>query len=888
MRRLSRSCTANPLLPRKPISRVLSSPTSLLPNLVADSEVLPPPSPPQPRTSLPSRAHGERSNSDRTSRRLQHAESSPFANFGRFGVDGGLSGELEGAGARNRRTRGLAGAGTVGSAAAAAANGEVDKDAAPHLLGRDRSGAAALHSERERGERLRARGEREDGGRSGGLTGEADSNRRRGGAGSSSLDALEGQTKRDTRRGNGPADEGGWRNVGMTREGKSTLRRGLTEARSSVSNLSARTEREKRLGRNHSGSTADSPSSRREGGAFGARSGRPAWMDDESTSGQGGGASPAWMDAPATGKMSFDSDGHARDILEEERRDKRGPSSGKAAARELETYNPAASGGGANGGMDSMQMFKAQMKERERRERERDLRARGLPIESDEPAPREGDSALAPAPSKSILDDLGIARAPPGLGSPSPAAREVDSAVADSSRAAGRSSRFAKFFDGKPAPQPAPAASSPADAASPGAASIFGSLMGGAGASSHGGESPAPSKEDADSMARLLGMLQVSGQRTASPNSTMKGGSGSASPNPLAALQGAASPANVGSPSLSPAPGASKSQSSRSGGEDGQRSRSRFNFSSQAATPSPGAPAQPVAPSLQSPYAAAASLPPAPSVLSPPPGLASPMSSHAPAATDGPSSPAGSVQSSRRGRPDQPPGLSPPQSMPNELQHSLSPPPPPGFPPQQQAKQQPQPPFYGHGPSAPFPPGPGIGLDGRPFPPHLPLPGGPGQPGLPPNMPPPPFAFGPDGRPMPLPFPPPPFASGGPGGPPKGMPFRGNAPFGSPLSPPLASPPNGTSPGGMRGQPAQFPFPPSPMPGLQGPMQPPPQMFPPPHFAPGRMPLPPPNPNQGPPPPMFNLGGNAGADLMALLNSGSGGQRIGADGPPNGVQVRQG
>jgi hypothetical protein len=31
------------------------------------------------------------------------------------------------------------------------------------------------------------------------------------------------------------------------------------------------------------------------------------------------------------------------------------------------------------------------------------------------------------------------------------------------------------------------------------------------------------------------------------------------------------------------------------------------------------------------------------------------------------------------------------------------------------------------------------------------------------------------------------------------------------------------------------------------------------------------------PSPLMNLGGNAGADLMALLNSGAGGQRIGAN-----------
>lgn len=50
-----------------------------------------------------------------------------------------------------------------------------------------------------------------------------ESGRRRGlDAGGSSRDAPDSQARRDARRGLGPADEGGWRNVGMTREGEWT------------------------------------------------------------------------------------------------------------------------------------------------------------------------------------------------------------------------------------------------------------------------------------------------------------------------------------------------------------------------------------------------------------------------------------------------------------------------------------------------------------------------------------------------------------------------------------------------------------------------------------------------------------------------------------------
>ncbi|GAA5984999.1 hypothetical protein JCM10908_002483 [Rhodotorula pacifica] len=824
-------------------------------------EVLPPPSPPQSRSSLNSRTpHGDRANSERSSRRLHAADSSPFANFGRFGVDGGLTGDADAASARNRRAKG----------AFAALSSDNDKDTAPHLLGRDRerSGAASssLHSERDRGDRLRSRNGHDDtprrnNGEGGGRGGELEPGRRRG-AGASSLEALEAQTKRDTRRGLGPADEGGWRNVGMTRE-----------------------EREKRLtarNSNHSSSTTDSPASRREGGAFGARTGRPAWMDDEASDkqGSGGSSSPAWMDAPATGKMSFDADGKARSSPEETSREKkRDANSNPNRHRELETYNPATSGGaGANGGMDGMQLFKAQMKEREKRDRERELRAMGLPIESDEQASSnraEEQSATAPAPTKSIFEDLGIARAPPGLGSPSLAAREPTGEATEQGRGSGgRSSRFAKFFDGKPVLSPSEA---PAD--TPAAASIFGSLMGAAGESAHGGQSNAPSKEDADSMARLLGMLQVSGKRGSSPNVATRGFEGSAAmaplpPAPAATLAEHSNSQPPSTPSSElPAPPATSR-----GEEEGGRSKSRFKFSNPPAAmaavastmPPPGLPSQPPSAGLQSPFAAGSPLPPPPSA---PPGLASPIRSRAPTDATASSSNGGLLQSPRSARPPQnsmspaPPG--PPGS-------SFSPPPPlPGLahPQAPHPNQQQPPPFFGHGPGGPSPQPPFPNApDGRFLPHQMPLPGpGPNQQQLPPNMmPPPPFGFLP------------PFGAGNH---PNNMPPppRSMPPGGGPLSPPLASPPVG---GPGRGPPSQFPFPGH---GPPPPMPPPHLMFPPPpppHFNPGHMPLPPPNPNQ--PSPLMNLGGNAGADLMALLNSGAGGQRIGANGPPNGVQVRQG
>lgn len=577
-------------------------------------------------------------------------------------------------------------------------------------------------------------------------------------------------------------------------------------------------------------------------------------MDDDSPSGSGsgGGSSPAWMDAPATGSLSFDGSGHVRDGEGVDSRASNAASRDRdrdrLAKSPLSTFSPAA---GKNG-IDSLQAFKAQMKERERKDREREMRAAGLSVEEDRPATASEPAAQEAAPAKSIFEDLGIARAsqpPPGFEG------TASSAASPPAAEGGRGSRFARFFDGKPAGQ-----ASPQQAAQQPPASAFSSLLGAAaGASSASGTSggaAGPSKEDADSMARLLGMLQVSGARSSSP---LVGRDNSAaqpqamSPSPLASQV----PSAVASPALTNA-------STRTADEG--RASSRFNFSNKSAVASPATPAAPAAPGLQSPFLAAPA---------PPPGFgfASPQQQPAPSPADTRS-------------PTQP------QAQARVPPHSKEEGPRSGGPTHNGLSS---PPFSPQGPPPPMPPQGGVPPQffGQRFPP----PPMPGQ--LPPGMQPPHFGFAPDGRPLPPPPPPPhpgmlpPFAS-----PPL---VRPNGP----LSPPLASP-NGVSPGGPGGGPPggrppffppgapQMMFGPGPGPGPGGlmPHGPPPpggpggvMPFPPPpphphHHLQGRMPPPP------PPPPMFTAGGNPGADLMALLNSGASGQRIGGDGPPQGVQVR--
>ncbi|GAA5973193.1 hypothetical protein JCM11641_006315 [Rhodosporidiobolus odoratus] len=929
-----------------------------------------PPSPTLQRHALPSRP-SDRNDRTPSRRPLQTDSSNPFTNFGRFGVDGGVALEEIGGGASGGRRRADRRSDGNGGGL-----GEGGKELPPHLgggggarLGRgtrgeektgrfDEPGTSPTESnkrggffserERERGGERRGAGERKNNGLSGieRAMGEIERERRRGGE-SAAAGELGGASRKDMRRGIGPADEGGWRNVGLSRE-----------------------EREKRLTRNHNSDAReprDSRDARRDrdaprdrdrdldnrGGPNSRLGGRPAWMDDDADA-EGGkaagtGPSPSWMDAPASGTLSFGAGG----TVEEDALDK------KEKTEKNKVVGLAEFSGGGKDGMDSIQAWKAQMKEMEKREKEKELKAQGITL--DEPAAKEtaevlkspidtdaaqeeaqasvfsaltgvGPSAsAAPVASKSILADLGIARFPPGLAPPS---HTSDTKDADAPAYEGsRSSRFAKFFDGKP---PTTQASSPSisAAAPPQSSSIFGALMAGAGTAGAGTTgAQGPSKEDAESMARLLGMLQVSGAKS-SPQSEVK--SPAMEPSPLfpsSAAQALSPPPGLGAqPPASPvAPSpASKPQSEYS--SEG-RATSRFNFTnSPAAVPTQTqqrhaqqtahAPTQVISPSgLPTP---ASQNPPPP----PPPGF--PLSGPASPALDFRSAPPSQVHSrapTMNGHPDSyarsgpisPPAPPNPPANPrsheqvhNAPQHNQPgpftspPPPPPGMPPQFLGRFPPSGPlaFTPDGRPIPPPPGPGQvqGHSGPPphgvlpFPspnmlrangplspplstqggpsPHshshshsqpnsaVPSPSGPfpprGQPGLNngptspfPPVPPPPhhqfnLMFPPNGPPPPPmgfpnhPPPPPPPHMGGPSpqfvpGPGPGGRLPPNLGMNGPLPPPPPPPPQGLP--GMPG-----------MPGMQG-------MFP-----------------GGPP------GGNPGADLMALLNSG-GGARIGPPQP---------
>jgi collagen type III alpha len=194
-------------------------------------------------------------------------------------------------------------------------------------------------------------------------------------------------------------------------------------------------------------------------------------MEDESS------AQPAWMDAPASGSNA-------------------GMFGSSASKADL----GAAEGGD---GVDGIQAWKAQMKEMERREREGPgsvsaEKARVEPVES-----VSVFSALAAAPKQdptdfvipgakesraSVFDNLGL-----GTG--------IAASSSGGGEGGGRGSRFAKFFDGKPVAAPAPPAQRSAFEG------LLGGMMGGGGV--QGG--PEPSVQDRESMARLMGMLQVSG-----------------------------------------------------------------------------------------------------------------------------------------------------------------------------------------------------------------------------------------------------------------------------------------------------------------------------------------------------------------------------------------
>lgn len=442
-----------------------------------------PPTRPRDMHSLPARSNS-------SNNVLSSGRANPFTNFGRFGVDGGL----EGSDGVNTKLGGDRRSG---------------RDAAPHLGGNgegrgtggrngrfmngersDKYGAEStsptktstgfFSNERERSERMKTRGDAQ--------------------AGANGRERRDDMAKKDRR-----ADEGGWRSVGGP--GQSRSGQASKPAVNSVKPLT--TDRERRLGRNNADSrdsrdTRESRDPRRDRDSTDTRrAGRaPAWMDDEPTSSS---ASPAWMDAPATGAMTFGSDGHVLDK----------PS--KAAPPGL----------GPADGVDSIQAWKKQMKEMERKEKER---MEGGPAKQDsdtinsQPATQtesagtsllnsllqgatKGDSAPS-ASQPSVFETLGLRASGE---STTPSAATASASASEGADGAGprggRGSRFAKFFDGK-----TPTAQSPPPASAP-QPSVFDALLGGSAKASGGTSSPGPSKEDSDSMARLLGMLQVSGVR---------------------------------------------------------------------------------------------------------------------------------------------------------------------------------------------------------------------------------------------------------------------------------------------------------------------------------------------------------------------------------------
>jgi len=154
-----------------------------------------------------------------------NSDSNPFANFGKFGVDGGLMGEpLE---MLNRRGGGERGERGVGGRN----KNEESKDLAPHLM-RNKLGGGGLRDDvvppwassrdsesttAKRGDNLNGRALSNNNNRLG--TGERSSLRNNGGGGLEGSSGLNGK-ERDRRGVTTAADEGGWRSVGTTREGE--------------------------------------------------------------------------------------------------------------------------------------------------------------------------------------------------------------------------------------------------------------------------------------------------------------------------------------------------------------------------------------------------------------------------------------------------------------------------------------------------------------------------------------------------------------------------------------------------------------------------------------------------------------------------------------------
>ncbi|KAK4046616.1 hypothetical protein OIO90_006485 [Microbotryomycetes sp. JL221] len=249
------------------------------------------------------------------------------------------------------------------------------------------------------------------------------------------------------------SDDGGWRSV-PAREDRRSARNADATAGSSRDNR------------------------RDERGAASNRSNRPAWMDDD---GGKPSSAPAWMDEPTSGMMSFES-GQAFD---------------KPAVAVAD-------------GLDSIQAFKKQMKELEGRGQQSDqagISANTQQMASSEPKA----SVFANLINKADKSE----QAAPVKPDDSTGAREFEQAA--EAGAGGRSSRFARFFDGKPSTQQTQTNQMDEQPAS---VSIFDAMLSNAAKTDKPKPSAGPSKEDADSMTRLLGMLQLSGARAASPVET--------------------------------------------------------------------------------------------------------------------------------------------------------------------------------------------------------------------------------------------------------------------------------------------------------------------------------------------------------------------------------
>ena len=273
-----------------------------------------------------------------------------------------------------------------------------------------------------------------------------------------------GRERREEKK-EGRAEEGGWRTAGG--QSRFTFPRNKTDVNCP--------DRDRRLRPNqsnsHSNSYSDQPlravnsdSREQRNDRSNKKSNQPAWMDDDPNAGSASGT-PSWMDAPATGGA---------------------PSFGGDAGKDREAESGAAP-------VDSIQAWKQQVKEMEKKERERNAPA---PVDTaKESAPQTADSSLA-APSISsppIVNgshtDFGIFTAA-SLDRPSVFENSLPQTSSHEGGESRARSRFAnKFFNGGEAPsQPPSQKSEPV----------------------RGNET---SREDLESMNRLMGMLQGSGVR---------------------------------------------------------------------------------------------------------------------------------------------------------------------------------------------------------------------------------------------------------------------------------------------------------------------------------------------------------------------------------------